>query len=364
MSTLQELVARARQQTAELRHTLTDLANVEIEAPTHAVPEIERALATLHAIKNGYALTEVLDPKMQDFMDGKIEGLDSAIEALEGRGATKKRGGKRTKAPAVARSSSIFDISTDVRIAEATPKPHTLELTTTLVKGEIAVLVAIGQCGDRGATHAHIGLLTTYKSRSRENYLGMLRQSGLAESAKGRHYLTDDGKRELENAGFQPRVIADLLSKGETEVITVIARGDHRGVTKGIIALETPYKARSVDNYVATLGVRELIETRDGRQYLTAFGRAMFKALIPAPLHGLELRNRIREEISEGEAIVFETIEETGHNGITKAHLVAELDAKYKTRSIENYLGTLSTRELVTRTEGVYALEDRLFAKG
>lgn len=363
MSTLQELVARARAQTTELRETLKALASIEIEAPTHEVPELARALATLHAIRNGFALTEVLHPSQKDFMDGKLEGVEIAIEAIEGRGVTRSRGRKRP-APTIAQTSTTFDVTADVRIAKTATEPHPTELTSELGKGKLAILAAIGQCGSRGATHAHVGLLTTYKSRSRENYLGMLRADGLIETRDGQHFLKSAGERELKNAGFVPTKVADRLGKGEFEVIGSIARGDKRGVTKGIIALETKYKARSIDNHVSTLTTREIVETREGRQYLTALGRAEFKALIPAPLEGLELRNRIREELSEGEAIVFETIEETGHNGIMKAALVAELADNYKTRSIENYLSMLGTREFISRIDACYVLEDRLFAKG
>jgi len=346
MSSLQELVARARAQTTELRETLKELASIEIETPTHTVPEIERALATLHAIKNGYVLTEVLDPKMQEYMDGKIEGLEVSIEALEGRGATRKRGGKRPKAPAVAKSSSIFDVTSDEQIAKAMPKdeptPHAMDLQGDGGKGKLAVLAAIGECAEIGATPAHLSLLTPYKARSISNYLVMLKSDGCIEKT-GTHYRTTGrGQNELVRVGFVRTPILKRLSSGERLIIESIKRGGARGVTKGMLTLDTKYKRRSVDNYVVMLGTRELVETRDKRIHLTSLGAGATSALKPEAL-----------KLSEGEEIVFEAIT-MNKGGVTKAELVEMLADNYKRRSIDNYLVMLGTRELITKTDGKY----------
>lgn len=358
MSAFTDLVERAKAQTQALRTTLNELATVEIDTPAHEVPEIARALGSLHAIKNGYVLTEVLEPSEADYMEGKIEGLDVAIEALEGRGATRTRGRKPTH-----KSSALFDPPTKKSAASpAAITPKEMPLDGDLTPGELTIFTAIAQCGKSGCTGSKLAVLTSYKRRSRETYLSSLRLAGLVEKRDDRHFMTSDGDAIIKRHGFKPLekgAILKALGTGERAVFDAVAHAGDAGATLSMIAVATTYKRRSIESYLSSLRSRELVMTKDKRHHLTDAAREESKGSLPPKLTSAGLRSKWRGELPDGERRLFEVLEGSP-GGLTKDEIGTA--TTYQRRSIETYLSKLSVRELVVRMGTVYKLSPHLYA--
>lgn len=361
---LQAMLERARKARRELDVTYAAIEAALMHQVMSKNPEdeslIAAALMRLHAIRSGYALTKPVDEASSDFIEGKIEGLDSAIESLERRGTLRSRS---RKANGVARApSTLLEPPKPKAIETPRVERKPMDVATEasdLPKGLSTVLAAIVRCGARGCTQAHLSLLTGYKRTSLQTYLSDLKAADFIQTTDGRHHPTGDGKRASGVAPFESGDVLAALPAGERSVIDAIASTGSAGCTNPHLTVLTTYKRSSLLTYTSNLKVREIVETLGGRHQLTTFGRSEYGTQVPKPLKGKPLREKCRAELPEGEGVIFEVLENTYPNGLTQAK-IGEI-ADYKRTSVQTYMSKLGARELVKRDGDLYRLVPELF---
>jgi hypothetical protein len=138
--------------------------------------------------------------------------------------------------------------------------------------GRRAVLLAIAQRGDRGASHAWIAMQTGYKPTSRRTYLAALSSkayiarwphrgsdeyhaTGLGLEALGPFEALPTGKALIDHwLGKLPESEATIFNQ-------VVVHGE---CSTAVIEEQTGYKSTSVRTYLNKLAARSLLTTRKG----------------------------------------------------------------------------------------------------
>lgn len=138
------------------------------------------------------------------------------------------------------------------------------DASTTLGKGERAVLTAIAQNAEQGCDGPQLAVLTGYKETSRRTYLQVLSQRGFIRSAGGTAFITEDGIHALGDFETLPTGAAlrewwlQRLGSGEEKILRLLAANPT--MTKADIMDKTGYKETSIRTYLQTLGARKLVD--------------------------------------------------------------------------------------------------------
>jgi hypothetical protein len=140
-----------------------------------------------------------------------------------------------------------------------------------LVKGALVILTAIAQ-HPKGITFQHIMVLTTYRSRSCETYIGQLIQNGLIERIEDRKLRATVLGLQALGANFEPLPVGkalrdhyfETLPEGEKRVLMTIVQNHPYPVTKDDLIRATNYTKRSVETYAGKLATRKIVVNSRG----------------------------------------------------------------------------------------------------
>lgn len=130
-------------------------------------------------------------------------------------------------------------------------------------KGELAVLAAVAQARDPGATRAFITAVSGYKATSINTYLTKLRARSFI-TGDATPTVTDEGRRALGSFKLpMGRALYEhwmsKLKTGEKRLLEVFATAYPHPVTREQIKNATGYEATSINTYVSRLRARHLI---------------------------------------------------------------------------------------------------------
>lgn len=231
-----------------------------------------------------------------DFVDGKCEGIETAITLLQRAGAlhvTAADGQPLVQVQRRAENASLESrvaklerqMSALARVSDeqarampeilraprggTVPKTSSRSTTSKLPRGELLVLTAIAQHAG-GVTKEQITILTGYKRSTRDAYLQRLRERVLifadeeiiVVSAGGLTALGPDFKK-LPTGDSLRAYWLDRLPGGESRVLGVLTNAYPGSVSRDQISNATGFKRSTRDAYIQRLLTRKLIERDD-----------------------------------------------------------------------------------------------------
>lgn len=156
---------------------------------------------------------------------------------------------------------------TTVRQAPPRPRREPVEASGELPRGERAVLIAIAQQEDHGATREQLTILTGYKRSTRDTYLQRLGEKRYVAPGGREFVATDEGVAALGDYERLPTGAALLehhlreLPEGERKVLEAVVAAHPEAIDREAIGEATGYARSSRDTYLQRLGARRLVET-------------------------------------------------------------------------------------------------------
>jgi hypothetical protein len=144
--------------------------------------------------------------------------------------------------------------------------------TSSLGKGERAILSAIAQHFETGVTRDQLSVLTGYRRSTRDTYVQRLREAGLVDqNGGGTIRVSDQGIATLGD-GYAPLPTGDALREhwlnrlrgGELALFGVLVEAYPNSVHREALSEKTKYARSSRDTYLQRLVARKLVR-RVGR---------------------------------------------------------------------------------------------------
>lgn len=154
-------------------------------------------------------------------------------------------------------------------------------------------------------------------------------------------------------------VLPGAPQKRDAKVRVLIALADYpHGLTVRQIALAAKIRKGTAKNYVGDLKrLGHVAKKEHGKFAITETGKMMLPADYKPLPKGDALRALWKDKLPEGEALIFETLEEFGALTLEE---IAER-TRYSAGSVKNYLGYLKARELVRKLGDQFRLSPDLF---
>jgi hypothetical protein len=137
-----------------------------------------------------------------------------------------------------------------------------------LPAGERAVLIAVAQSRELGASREYVGIMTGYKRSTRDLYIQLLVRKGLVTKRGAHIFATSDGLAALP-PDYEPLPTGDELREywmrtlpaGERAVLVRAIDAYPNAVDREHVSELTGYKRSTRDLYIQKLGRLRLVTT-------------------------------------------------------------------------------------------------------